>query len=46
MSSMMDFVTFFVQQIPVFLLSEPISALTAIVILCWVATLVKRMIEM
>lgn len=40
---MMSFSTWFISQIPLFLLSEPISALTALYILGIVSALVSRM---
>ena len=46
MQAMMNFATWFLQQIPSFLLSEPISAFTAIAILLWVGALVSQMIHL
>lgn len=43
---MMNFVTWFMSQLPGFLMTEPISAFTAIAILCAVASLVRRMMHM
>lgn len=43
MQAMKDFVSWFVSQLPLFLMSEPISALTALFILGFVADLVFRM---
>lgn len=45
MSSMMSFVTWFVQQIPAFLLAEPISAFTGLAILAFVVGLTRRMMS-
>lgn len=42
----MDFTVWFIGQIPVFLLSEPISALTALFILGFVAQLVRDMFRL
>lgn len=43
MSAMMSFCTWFISQIPTFLLAEPISALTGLFILSFVFDLVRRM---
>lgn len=43
MSSMMTFCTWFISQLPSFLLSEPISALTGLFILSFVFDLVRRL---
>lgn len=43
MQAMMTFTTWFISQLPVFLMSEPISALTALFILNFVADLVFKM---
>lgn len=43
---MMDFTTWFISQLPVFLLSEPISALTALFILGFICDLVFRMMRL
>lgn len=43
---MMTFTSWFISQLPDFLLSEPISALTALYILGFVASLVRRMMHM
>lgn len=45
MQAMMDFTSWFIAQLPIFLLSEPISALTALFILSFVADLVFRMMH-
>lgn len=42
---MMSFVSWFVQQIPTFLLSEPISAFTGIAILAFVVGLTRRIMS-
>lgn len=39
----MDFTTWFISRLPSFLLSEPISALTGLFILGFIADLVRRM---
>lgn len=41
---MRDFVVFFIDQIPTFLMSEPISAFTGLCIMFFVARLFRRMI--
>lgn len=43
---MMTFTTWFITQLPIFLMSEPISALTALFILNFVADLVFRMMHL
>lgn len=43
MSAMMTFTTWFISQLPIFLLSEPISALTGLFILGFVCDLFWRM---
>lgn len=43
---MMDFVSWFVAQLPDFLMSEPISAFTGLAILFVVMRLVSRMMHM
>lgn len=43
MQAMMTFVSWFISQLPTFLMSEPISALTALFILGFVSELVSRM---
>lgn len=45
MQSMKDFVVWFISQLPGFLMSEPISAFTAIAILFVVASLVRYMMH-
>lgn len=46
MQAMRDFVTWFLSQLPGFLMAEPISAFTGIAILFAVAALVRRMMHM
>lgn len=46
MQGMMNFVSWFIAQLPGFLMAEPISAFTAIAILCAVASLVRRMMHL
>lgn len=46
MQGMMDFVVWFMSQLPGFLMSEPISAFTAFAILFAVASLVRYMMHM
>lgn len=46
MSSMMTFCTWFIGQLPTFLLSEPISAFTGLAILSFVVQLTRRIIHM
>lgn len=43
MAQMMIFTTWFIQQLPTFLLAEPISAFTGLCILAWVAEIFWRM---
>lgn len=43
---MMDFVSWFIAQLPGFLMTEPISAFTGLAILFVVARLVSRMMHM
>lgn len=42
MSAMMSFCSWFISQLPIFLLAEPISALTGLFILAFVFDLVRR----
>lgn len=46
MQAMMNFTTFFISQLPAFLMSEPISAFTGLAILFFVARLVGRMMRL
>lgn len=46
MQDMMTFIVWFMGQIPAFLMSEPISAFTAIAVLIAVAALVRQIIHM
>lgn len=43
MQAMMTFTSWFIGQLPVFLMSEPISALTALYILGFICQMVRRM---
>lgn len=43
MQAMMSFVSWFMTQLPAFLMSEPISAFVGIWLLLWVSTLFWRM---
>lgn len=43
---MMNFVTWFLSQLPGFLLSEPISAFTGLAVLAFVVALTKRILYM
>lgn len=45
MSAMMSFVTWFIDQLPSFLLAEPISAFTGIAVSCFVVQLISRLIS-
>lgn len=42
MQAMMDFCTWFIAQVPTFLLSEPISAFTGLAVLGFVISLFQR----
>lgn len=46
MQEMKEFVSFFVAQIPAFLMAEPISAFTGLAILSVVAVLFRRIINL
>lgn len=46
MQGMMNFVTWFISQLPAFLMAEPISAFTAIALLFAVGSLVRRMMHL
>lgn len=46
MQDMMNFVTWFMSQLPDFLMTEPISAFTGLAILFVVAALFRRMIHL
>lgn len=46
MQAMMDFTTWFISQLPGFLMSEPISAFTGLGILFVVVRLVSRIMHM
>lgn len=43
---MMDFATWFLSQIPQFLLTEPISAFTGLAVLAFVVALTRRILYM
>lgn len=45
MQAMMDFVSFFVSELPSFLMTEPISAFTGLMIMFFVARLFERIIH-
>lgn len=46
MSAMMSFCTWFISQLPTFLLSEPISAFTGLAVLSFVVQVTRRIIHM
>lgn len=46
MQDMMEFISWFISQLPVFLMTEPISAFTAMAVLFAVGSLVRYMIHM
>lgn len=43
---MMEFISWFLSQLPQFLMTEPISAFTAIAVMMGIASLVSRMMHL